>query len=1367
MSNDSTSKRCSLFLYPEDSDTPSAAVHVDVSGDTEAFLSSIDMVLRTFETFSTKPLVVDYMITSLQGTIKKVVGEEEEEHSIFCMGAQNSELELILSVLYASVFPSEGTPKFSAAIKEISYQGERYTDISDIKFLGDDCINQIFLDNGYSMLLKAKKDGRSTLVYFLARPVYVVEDTDGSKMLQLGNYVPGSCGVVETGDNLQYVGAFPLIEMLEHPEKFYNFPVSDYDDDDPEAGPRIRVYSTADLKSELRPLEDVYCTYVHVFSEAKGDDIVFHVLYNGKLYQKISSNAGQVIFHHTGFYSSCLNLLKGEPDEREDIIFQNTGGQYQYTVENQNSGRSLFRGVTFTPPQLPNPDSMDQAALHKLFWDYVTALYAAFSGAEEYTAGEYVFHRAEEGGLVTQFQGFALAVKFIPSHVNDWCTLFEDLGNPYYNFANPYTDMYSLPIDIEAISFTEDGVTVKLIPKGEDDFEIDVNHNRSTFSELSKRHFFAGVDLPETIELEWTFDFFLEEKRAIGAILQAVKQAIVECGVGRFSHFLYELSKEGSVKPNMERKLYDEGMTVDPEIVSFAVELWNQFDRTGRSRIPNLAIIGEAGTGKSTMVHKLAKAVYGMEVMECGPSDLKPNYLGQTKGVVVKQLLEAAKGNKILFIDEAYELMTDDYGREAVSFLLPLMTGGAADRPKVEATIKNDSGEKDITISLDFEEGVATEGKKTFPISKRVPPIWIAGYEDDIRLMLKENQGLFRRFKRAALKAPTTNELYGELIKKLKANLAALSEEESPEKKADLDYRFNVLLKQFEDNQTLIKNFFRWGAQPQNSKYFAHHAGAASFLERCIDGIDFAQPEKNITVQIEKIIIQTKRDVQNQLDAVRLGSGGGTGADQIEMIFENEITFDSLIGCEDQVAELNTLIDMLVNKLQYQEQGITVPKGALLLGPSGVGKTFSAWAMAGQLQKRFDLDESVGFMALSAPELISKPISFIGRVFEKAEKYTVCLIFIDEVDAIARNRYQSDCYPYFLELIKQIDKIEQRSNIFVLAATRTPELLDSSLTRAGRIDRELYFSLPNHDARRTLTEKSVINRCGALKNFTCKKKENGEIQLGEEDEKAVRALAKEVAAITSSFSHGDIENIINTAFIRYKQGDDWKGGGQAMPDFENGELNRLYRIIDDVVEDIKVGVSHPKGKEDFSVVKNNQSRSSTAIHEVGHALVSILCGCEFEKITSLPRGGTLGYVRTQFELLTKRDFENRIRICMGGRLAEEIVYGKDEISAGASADMLSATNLARYMVERIGFAEEFEFMTLLWGNRADRYSCSETFREQSDRVVNDLLKKLYQETREMLQDKRELIITLAEEVFNCETMKGEDFTAFYRSKVKD
>ncbi len=548
-----------------------------------------------------------------------------------------------------------------------------------------------------------------------------------------------------------------------------------------------------------------------------------------------------------------------------------------------------------------------------------------------------------------------------------------------------------------------------------------------------------------------------------------------------------------------------------------------------------------------------------------------------------------------------------------------------------------------------------------------------------------------------------------------------------------------------------------------------------------------------MSAQIANIITLTKRDIKHQLDTIRRKGDNGSGSnydasEQVAMVSDIQTRFQDLKGCESQIGYMKDIIAMLVEKSRYEGLNISIPKGALLLGMPGVGKTFIARAMAGELQEAFEgTNQRVGFMSLSAPELISKSVSFISSIFDAAEEYDACVIFIDEVDAIAKNRFQNEHYSHFIELIKQMDGIEQRSNVFILAATNAPESLDPAFTRSGRIDKELSFTLPDRTVRAELAEGNLAKRCGALRNFVYSVPEAGTGRNAdrhmeescERNRKGIEMLAERVAEITRGYTPGDIENVINEAFIRYMQETPPEPGAQKQParkapGFGNAELDCLYGHIYEAIERKNMGDPHPADREErFSIEKNDESCSSVSIHEVGHAAVSRLYGCEpFEKITSLPRGSALGYVMlSQKAPLTKRDYENRIRCAMGGRIAEELVYGKENISTGAAEDMKTATGLARAMVERFGFTEEFGFMALQEDTARhlgiSEYSCSEAFRRQSDEAVSRLLKKLYEETAEKLADKKDLIIKLAGKVFEEETMTGEKFCRYYDEALKE
>lgn len=1145
---------------------------------------------------------------------------------------------------------------------------------------------------------------------------------------------------------------------------------------------------------------------IHLFLEANGQDLTFSVLLGGRLYKKISRDAEKVVFYYTPLDRAAREgggFRQGE--NPRDLIFRNTGGEYRRDIDLQDAAAG-FSGAVFVPPQTPDFDSLDAPSAYVLYAAYLRALFTAVSGAEAVQTPAGVFRRVGDDRYQAETEDFRLTGK------HSWGMIYKKSGLPTdaLHFKEAYDgEDVTGSILVESASFSEEGTgnRIALLPKDaytitkyeKDQWGDDALDNlgrpikrytrkgsvleilitgpggeelyQGDFGELRKGNVFETVNLPEAIRFSRRMSVFARDLK----LYQAIRQGILNYSVRRIVN-VFTRAAELS-RPEMEQLLYFNGEVPDDTVTDLAIKMKRRFIRNGE--IPDIALVGQAGTGKSTIAANLAK-IFGREIQLVTGAELKGSYLGHTASKVVKLLAEVLAEGKILFIDEAYELMSDKFGREAVALLLPVIS---KDRSSVSAPLLSETGSaRSGALTIDFEKREIREttaaGEETRSYKEPgFPPIWIAGYEDEIRLMLGMNKGLYRRMERVTMKTPAPDELYQALWK----NLEKLNGTIDPQ-------RFGILTRQFKLNQELLLKFFRWGTQPQNSRYFANYAGVGRLLNNCVDGIDFTQPEEQITRQLSDIITSVKRDVKRQLDVVlRKGETGGASSyddtEFIHMIYDNETRFTDLVGCGSQVGYMQSIIDMLLEKNRYDRLHMTVPKGALLLGPPGVGKTFIARAMAGELQEQFEARERetaaaangeekrsstrVGFMSLSAPELVSKPVRFIGSVFDKAEEYDICVIFIDEVDAIAKRRMSNPNYSHFIELIKQMDGVEQRSNVFILAATNAPEALDPAFTRSGRIDKKLIFTLPDQAARRELALRSVVKRCGTLRGFV----------LGKEEQDGVEKLAGEVAAITPGRTPGDIENLVNTAFILYDQDDKGRRDLEDRLDrkalrFRNVQLDCLYDYIYEAVEQASVGDLRPIGKEKFQTERNDESRSSTAVHEVGHALVEILLDHEpFEKITSLPRGRALGYVMpSRKKRVTKADFEDDIRADMGGRAAEEIVYGRENISPGASEDIAHATRLAHLMVERWGFSEEFEFMALVQDTAVhlgeSAYTCSETYRQRSDQAANELLKRLYQDTMKMLEDKKELIKALAKEVFDKETMTGKQFKKFYDKITK-
>lgn len=1305
-----------IFPYPEDGKRPSAELHMETSLRFEAFCAENEKLMNAFHGYC----ACRASDSGEQGELCKFrVWDGAHEDFVSC-----SEEEIIAVQL--KYWKDTGV-----TVKEVRYRGGIYT-----QFGIPDELDFVWLRGN-------TETGPAAEYLFVDGPVPCVGDDEPFEVAGSG------FAVVEANKNMMYAGKY-------------------WFESDP------CTVTNSEWDPELDRLVDHAETYTHSFTlnlflETDGEDLTFSVLSCGRLYPKISHRDEQVAFYAAP--DECSDQTDWE-DASGDIVFENVGNKYYYILTDDTpDSMKKFGVVVFTPPE--KPALPDQKSAQRLYEAYIHALYAAFAATDGYKAEGYVFKRADaESMLCAQTEDFTLYGEFfVPSpddaFTHDSFRYFNisdhDFGNSDHFVIRRVAFSKGSSAQVAFYPKRGDSVLQKLCPFNAfepNDFEIEVNDGeqyRSSFGELNKRGFFSQEHLPDTVRFDWRFSAFVQHIE----VYKKIRRAILNVSMRQFVRDLTGILPELSAG-EMEKLLYGNDLEPDPDVISLVMELQARFNDTGR--IPNIALIGEAGTGKSTMAGKIARVLFGKNLLEVSPADLKAPYVGQTKYETLQRLAEAAKNEQIFFIDEAYTLMQDQFGQEAVSLLLPLMTGNQNVR-KLEARIGK------TTLSVDFANGaVICREDNSSPIAASfppgVPPIWIAGYEDDIRLMLQENQGLFRRFRRVTLKTPTTSKLYEELLKRTRLLIQTGKDGSAVGDKG------RILLNLFEKKADLIKKFFQWGAQPQNSKYFASHAGVENFLDRCLYGINFSSGRsgEDIAGEMEDIISQIKRDIKTQLDTLRRKGGrGGAGrvedGDRVEMVTDIKTRFKDLIGCKSQIRSMESIIEMLLHKSVYDGRAMTVSKGVLLLGRPGVGKTFIARAMAGELQARFEAeapDKRMGFMSLSAPELTAKDPGFIRSVFEKAEEYDACVIFIDEVDAIAKRRFQNNCYSHFIELIKQMDGIEQRSNVFVLAATNAPEFLDPAFTRAGRIDEKLTFDLPGRADRLELAKQSLEKRCRKLPMFDLE--ENG---AGVDD------LAEKLAAMTPGYTPGEIENIVNTAFILYYQEEEKKKEEQSSPRVLGTKdlMDCLYRYLYEALERKRIGALRPKGDESFNVDRNNESRSATAVHEVGHALVEVLRGQEpFEKITALPRGSALGYVTPkQNPVLTKADFENRIRSIMGGRIAEEIVYGADNISVGASSDIQYATKLARYMVEEVGFASEFGFMSLKESTARylgeDRYICSEAFRKQSDEAVNALLKKLYLETKGMLADKRELIIAFAKQVFERETMTGQEFLRLYRETL--
>lgn len=1379
--------KLTLQYYPHDGDTPTATACVESDGHLEELFDG------NLEWFFDDAMGAD--VEPGQVTIES--GEHWLEGLCYL-----DEHEVIAMMLYSlAVTDYFGKAKTDAGTNgkyidvkgfdlTVSLNGDVYTDIKRYGLIS----NQI----GYTgAWFEAKKNGgESSEYYLLTKSVLSSQaEFEGCIIRRSPSY-----GIVETGSELRYAGSLLQYEGggSSAPKQHYVWSRKDTDGNLIVGGiDEDAIYLEEDIFAVYDEKQTV--STIHLFFEQDGADYAFSLLMNGKLHRRFSKTDDAVTYYH-------FTRFRIEYGSKE-IVFRNADGSYLIDEHWLANSNTISKGVhtVLAVPQAPVVGNVTAERLQTLYQNCVKALYEAFEHSEAYYTTKYqwaIEEHVEEWSKETENR---LATENPPDcqisiertkngrYAFSWEDAEITLRDPKVNgITKGFYNLFVVPFprfSVECIAFKGSPVALKpkngILTVSITDAETGRVYEGG-FEQLRLNPDFDSAGIPSNLHIE---PDWIEVMSLFGRYRQ-IKDAIEQFGIDR-CQFLFEDDDPVKIREVVTGILYGEpGMIPDDNVVSAAGQLKNRFER--EEKIPNIAIVGQAGTGKTTLVRNLGR-LFGKSVLSVSSSDLIGAYIGHTKYQLVQVLAEAAIKKQILYVDEAYQLMEDKFGHEAIANLLPLMTG---DRTDIEAGL--DKGQMD-TLRLDFAAGQfqrisasgAVKESKKFPPGNI--PIWISGYENDIRKMISQNQGLYRRLDKIVIKTPTASDLLNQLDRELEE--LASGSDKAARKAEKLQKHFRDGAEKKDGSRESVKQFFVWGSAPQNSKYFASHAGVSKFVENCIDAVDFGMP---LGPQIEEIISSTKIDIKRQLAAVKSGSGDGQNhnapdaIDTINVITDIDTRFTDLVGCDSQIAYMKNIIDMLVKKGIYEDCRLNVPKGALMEGLPGTGKTFIARAMAGELQERFQqnaLDKRFGFMAFSAAELASKPLSYLANIFSTAEEYDACVMFLDEIDAIARHRSNNPAYGHYLELIKQMDGIEKRSNVFILAATNAPENLNPAFVRSGRIDKRFRFTLPNREARETLAGRAIRKRVGKLDNFDPE---------GKEDD--IASMAKWLAGKMPYCTAGDIDNVINLAFIVYRQfthrndPDSFtdKDFFRSYPCVKQGQdgrleiasakyknitndtaLKELCAFLDEEIERMRMGDPDYKKKEKKFSTDKNGTCSSTAVHEVGHAVVSLMLGEKpFETITVIPRGDALGYVsHSELELVTKADYEKRIRVSMGGRIAEELTYGKDNISSGARGDMISATYYARRMTEQWGFSDEFGFMALAQsgGNYlgvSSSYICSDAFRDEIDRTVRELLKRLYQQTLEMLQDKGELIKRLAKIVYDRESMTGEEFRRHYNKQME-
>ena len=453
---------------------------------------------------------------------------------------------------------------------------------------------------------------------------------------------------------------------------------------------------------------------------------------------------------------------------------------------------------------------------------------------------------------------------------------------------------------------------------------------------------------------------------------------------------------------------------------------------------------------------------------------------------------------------------------------------------------------------------------------------------------------------------------------------------------------------------------------------------------------------------------------------------GGFGKSKAKVYMEKEtgITFADVAGQDEAKESLQEIIDFLHNPGKYTEIGAKLPKGALLVGPPGTGKTLLAKAVAGEA--------NVPFFYISGSDFeetfVGVGSSRVRDMFQQAAKVAPCIIFIDEIDAVGHKRNERIGYndQTLNSLLGEIDGFESNKGIVVLAATNRPEILDKALLRPGRFDRRIIVDRPN-----------LQGRLETLKVHTRKIRLSEDVDLNK------------IAHQTAGAVGADLANLVNEAALRAV-----RQGRQAV---NQEDLLVSYEVV-------------IAGTEKKNSVLSELEKRLVSYHEVGHALVSALQkeSTPVTKITIVPSTmGSLGYTlylpEEEKHLHTRNELLVELRSLLGGRAAEEIVFGT--VTAGAAGDIQQATGLARNMVALYGMSEELGLMAA--AAVSNRYldggahmDCSDETAAQVDKAVKRLLSESYAEAKTILSDNRRLLDEVAEYLLLKETITGEELMAY-------
>ncbi len=465
------------------------------------------------------------------------------------------------------------------------------------------------------------------------------------------------------------------------------------------------------------------------------------------------------------------------------------------------------------------------------------------------------------------------------------------------------------------------------------------------------------------------------------------------------------------------------------------------------------------------------------------------------------------------------------------------------------------------------------------------------------------------------------------------------------------------------------------------------------------------------------------------------GGGGpfGFGKSKARMLVggkDIKTGFDDIAGIDEAKAELQEIVDFLKNPQKYQAIGAKIPKGCLLIGSPGTGKTLLAKAISCEAQVPFFFISGSDFVEM----FVGVGASRVRDLFAQAKRHSPCIVFIDEIDAVGRHRGagtgggNDEREQTLNQMLVEMDGFEENSGIVVIAATNRPDVLDNALLRPGRFDRQVTVDLPDIKGRKAILE-VYIKKIKMMPTVD------------------VQAIARG----TPGFSGADLANLVNEAALLAAR----------------ASKNIVTQIeFEEARDKILMGTARKTAMRD-------EERKLTAYHEGGHALVSIYMPASdpIHKATIIPRGRALGMVirlpeNDRFSMTREKMYAD-LAVAMAGRVAEEIVFGFDQVTSGASSDIEQATKLARAMIVKWGLSDKVG-MVNYGGEKSDimtkAYNSSEKTAELIDEEVKNLIDTSYNVAKKILTDNRSQLEKIAQSLLELETLSGEEITDLLAGK---